>query len=206
MQADEKPWLRNGNAPHNAYFVDRIRKASSGPLGPGMKFDGDCSVSSGSDPAGVVRGDLHAMYEVCAQECARGNPDLGAHAIALAVLQSDDQCDAIFGTDVKGAIVFNLWVQHKKKHSVVRQLATAKLKPQIREHISVKRREESWHYCHEIVLSHRLLASPQAYFKRSSRTRTGVCLFVYTCVYTLNWLADLALAKPRLAGQWWQRK
>jgi len=40
MPADEKPWLQHGNAPHHAYFVDRIQKASSGPAGPGMKFDG----------------------------------------------------------------------------------------------------------------------------------------------------------------------
>ena len=40
MQADEKPWLQHGNAPHHAYFVDRIRKTSIGLAGPGMKFDG----------------------------------------------------------------------------------------------------------------------------------------------------------------------
>ena len=40
MQADEKSWLQHGDAPHHTYFVDRIRKTSSGPAGPGMKFDG----------------------------------------------------------------------------------------------------------------------------------------------------------------------
>ena len=41
MQADEQPGLQHGNAPHDAYFVDRIRKTSSGPSGPGVKLDGD---------------------------------------------------------------------------------------------------------------------------------------------------------------------
>ena len=69
MQADEKSWLQHGDAPHHTYFVDRIRKTSSGPAGPGMKFDGDCRVRS--DSSGVVRGDLRAMYEECARECAQ---------------------------------------------------------------------------------------------------------------------------------------
>ena len=69
MQADEKSWLQHGDAPHHTYFVDRIRKTSSGPAGPGIKFDGDCRVRS--DSSGVVRGDLRAMYEECARECAQ---------------------------------------------------------------------------------------------------------------------------------------
>jgi len=106
MQADEKPWLQYGIAPHQAYFVDRIQKVSSGPAGPGMKFDGDSRVHN--DSSGVVRGDLRAMYEECARECARWNLKPGVHTVALAVLQSDDHCAAIFGTDAKGTRAFHV--------------------------------------------------------------------------------------------------
>jgi len=150
MQAEEKPWLQHGNAPHHEYFVDRIRKASTGPVCPGMKFDGDCRVRS--DSSGVVRSDLRAMYEECARECARSNPKPGVRTVALAVLQSDDHCSVIFGTDAQGTDAFNVWVQRRKYHSVVGQFAAAKLKLQTREPITEKRREEAWHYSHEIVL------------------------------------------------------
>jgi len=103
-----------------------MRKTSSGPAGPGMKFDGDCRVRS--DSSGVVRGDPRAMYEECARECARWNPKPGAHTVALAVLQSDDHCGAIFGTDAEGTDAFNVWVQHRKYQPVVGQFTAAKLK------------------------------------------------------------------------------
>ena len=47
----------------------------------------DCRVRS--DSSGV-RGDLRAMYEECARECARWNINPGGRTVALAVLQSDD--------------------------------------------------------------------------------------------------------------------
>jgi len=77
-----------------------------------MKFDGDCRVHS--DPSGVLRGDLRAMYEERARECARSNPNPGVLSVALAVLQSDDHCGAIFGTDAKGTRAFHVWVQLRK--------------------------------------------------------------------------------------------
>ena len=58
------------------------------------------------------------------------------HTVALAVLQSDDHCGAIFGTDAKGTNAFSKWVQHRKLQPVVGQFAAAKLKQQTREPIT----------------------------------------------------------------------
>ena len=89
------------------------------------------------------------MYEECARECARWNINPGGRTVALAVLQSDDHCGAIFGTDEKGTDAFNVWVQHRKYQPVVGQFAAAKLKQQTREPITEKRRKEAWYYWHE---------------------------------------------------------
>jgi len=104
MQADDKPWLQHGNPPYGKYFAARIRKECTSSAGPGMKYDGDCRASP--DPAGVVRGDLHAMYT----ECELENPFQGVIANSLAVLQKDVQCGALFGIDANGARLFNMWV------------------------------------------------------------------------------------------------
>jgi len=168
MLADQKPWMQHGDPPYDKCFGDRIWKASSGHRGSGMKFDGDCRACS--DQAGVLRGDLRAMY----QECARGNPDQGPPAIALAVLQRDVQCGAMFGTDEKGARAFNVWVSSNRHQPVVGKHAIKKLQAQLRKPISETRREDAWHYWHEIVLFPSALGIPasvrQAIFTHPHRS------------------------------------
>ena len=94
-----------------------------------------------------MRGDLRTTYNECKSE----NPGQGPIVIALAVLRKDDQCGAKFGTDANGARAFNVWVQHNPQKPVVGPCVAEVLKAQRRKPISDKRREDAWHYWHEIV-------------------------------------------------------
>jgi len=184
MQTDEKPWLRSGDAPFHDYFLKRIWKRSNCPRRPGTKFDGDCRTST--DPTGVARGDLRAMYDHCRAEHSKNSP----MEIARSVLDSDDQCGAKFGTDANGARTFNLWVRHNEYQPVAGLHAAAVLRAQRRHPITDKRREDAWHYWHEIVPFPPSLSIPagvlQAIFAHPHRyvfVCMRVCVYVCVCVY-----------------------